>query len=74
MPLAGDGALARRCGLGSTSTVTLQAARDEAVRLRAVVKDGGDPTVERRTERTEARATLASTVKRYSSQILDTPA
>src|SRR5438132_258418 len=43
--------VARRCGLGSASRVTLQAARDEAERLRALVKAGGDPVEQKRAAR-----------------------
>src|SRR5437879_6057240 len=35
--------VARRIGLGAASEVTREAARTEAERLRAIVKDGGDP-------------------------------
>lgn len=57
--------LFRKCGLGSAAVVPLEAARAEAEKLRAHVKDGGDPVEEKRAARREAKAAEASTVRRY---------
>jgi len=63
--------VARRCGLGSAASVTLEAARDEAERLRAVVKAGGDPTAERRAARLEAQSAQKSTVRAYLEDVYE---
>jgi integrase len=46
----------KRCdmGLGGLSLVTLAEAREEAVRLRKIARNGGDPLAERRKERNAA--------------------
>ena len=43
----------RRCdlGLGSVALVPLAEARERAIRLRKIAREGGDPLAERRTER-----------------------
>ena len=41
----------RDIGLGGTHSVTLAEAREEAIRLRTIVKQGGDPLAERKKEK-----------------------
>ena len=41
----------RDIGLGGTHSVTLAEAREEAVRLRKIAKQGGDPLAERKKEK-----------------------
>src|SRR5690606_6150586 len=49
-------------GLGATKDVTLAQARDKAERLRIAVRDGDDPSAEKKTARAERKAERAKTV------------
>jgi hypothetical protein len=60
-------------GLGSISLVSLAAAREEAVRLRKIARDGGDPLAERRekkkaVERERAVPTFESASRQVHSE------